>query len=269
MAVLWSEKRILITVRTYPVPAKKGIEVSCTGGVTDDGKWIRLYPVPYRYLDEDKRFAKYQWITVQTTKATDDDRPESYKLNAATIQVGETLSSANNWRARWAVVRPLIRPSMCAIQSERDANGHPTLGLFKPTKIKRLVIEPVKVPGWTQQQLMNLRQSLLFEAAPKQELEKIPFDFKYRYVCAAPGCGGHDMICTDWEMGQAYRRWRRDYGEGWEQPFRQRFERDMIEKNDTHFYVGNLHQRPNAWIVVGLFYPPTPAMGDLFDEAAN
>ena len=77
------------------------------------------------------------------------------------------------------------------------------------------------------------------------------------------------MICTDWEMGQAYRRWRRDYGEGWERPFRQCFERDMIEKNDTHFYVGNLHQRPNAWIVVGLFYPPAPAMGDLFDEAAN
>jgi hypothetical protein len=38
----------------------------------------------------------------------------------------------------------------------------------------------------------------------------------------------------------------------------------MIEKFDTHFYVGNLHQRPNAWIVVGLFYPPHQKMSDLF-----
>jgi hypothetical protein len=38
----------------------------------------------------------------------------------------------------------------------------------------------------------------------------------------------------------------------------------MIEKNDTHFYVGNLHQFPNAWIVIGLFYPPHQATKDMF-----
>jgi hypothetical protein len=47
--------------------------------------------------------------------------------------------------------------------------------------------------------------------------------------------------------------------------FRQRYERDMIEKNDTHFYVGNIHQHPDNWLIVGLFYPPMPAIGDLFD----
>ena len=67
--VEWVAKRILITVRTYPVPARKGIEVSCTGGITDDGKWIRLFPVPYRFLEEDRRFTKYQWISVSVTKA--------------------------------------------------------------------------------------------------------------------------------------------------------------------------------------------------------
>src|SRR3974377_2245727 len=60
----WSEKRVLIVVRTYPVPASKGVEVSCTAAVTSSGEWIRLFPVPYRFLDEDKRFRKYQWIIV-------------------------------------------------------------------------------------------------------------------------------------------------------------------------------------------------------------
>lgn len=68
----WIQKRVLITVRTYPVPAQKNIEVSCTAGVTSDGNWIRLFPVPYRFLDYDKRFTKYQWIDVSVTKAAQE-----------------------------------------------------------------------------------------------------------------------------------------------------------------------------------------------------
>jgi hypothetical protein len=41
-------KKALIVVRTYPVPAKKGVEVSCTAAVTEQGEWLRLFPVPYR-----------------------------------------------------------------------------------------------------------------------------------------------------------------------------------------------------------------------------
>jgi hypothetical protein len=41
----------------------------------------------------------------------------------------------------------------------------------------------------------------------------------------------------------------------------------MLEKNDTHFFVGTLHQYPKNWIIVGLFYPPKMAevpQGNLF-----
>jgi len=42
----------------------------------------------------------------------------------------------------------------------------------------------------------------------------------------------------------------------------------MIEKNDSHFFVGTIHQDPGSWIIVGLFYPPRPATADLFDSEA-
>jgi hypothetical protein len=119
-----------------------------------------------------------------------------------------------------------MRPSLCAIQHERDTNRSPTLGIFKPGQITRLVIEDAEQPSWTPE---------------------------------------HNLTCFDWEMGQAYRRWRRQYGDNWEQPFRSRFESEMISKNDTHLFVGNLHQFPTSWIVVGLFYPPKLGMADLFD----
>ena len=73
----WNTKRILIAVRTYPVPAQKNIEVSCTAGVTKEGEWICLFPVPWRHIYYDRRFLKYQWIDVSVIKATNDPRPKA------------------------------------------------------------------------------------------------------------------------------------------------------------------------------------------------
>jgi hypothetical protein len=260
----WSKKRVLITVRTYPVPAQKNIEVSCTAGVTSDGNWIRLFPVPYRFLDYDKRFTKYQWIDVSVTRATQDPRPESHKVNVDTIKTGDQLSTDNGWRQRKEILRPLVRNSMCQIRRERDDNDFPTLGLFKPGKIKRLLIEADN-PEWTSQQLTNLDQTMLFNSNPTDKLEKIPHKFKYEFQCNDPECRGHTMTCTDWEMAESYRRWRDKYEEEWETAFRQKYEDEMIIKLDTHFYVGTVHKHPTEWIIVGLFYPPRLTIVDMFD----
>jgi len=260
----WGKKRILILVRTYPAPAQKGIEVSCTAAVTQDGKWIRLFPVPYRFLPMSRRFQKYQWIEAALKRATKDQRPESYNLNIETIKLCELVPASRNWAARKAILKPLLRPSLCAIKRELEVQTHPTLGLFKPACIKRLVIEQCAVE-WTPEQKAILGQEHLgFEKAPKEELEKIPFDFSYEFQCTDAECRGHKLICTDWEMAESYRKWRRRYGDQWEQAFRGKYERDMIDKLDTHFFVGTLHQHPKNWIIVGLFYPPKDPQGVLF-----
>jgi hypothetical protein len=38
----------------------------------------------------------------------------------------------------------------------------------------------------------------------------------------------------------------------------------MAQKNNTHFFVGTLHQHPSNWIIVGPFYPPKVAQAALF-----
>ena len=67
------------------------------------------------------------------------------------------------------------------------------------------------------------------------------------------------MKCTDWEMGQAWRKWQTEYGDGCQEKFRLRFEDEMQDKLDTHLYVGTVHRFPATWIVAGLFYPPQVA----------
>jgi hypothetical protein len=106
----------LIVVRTYPVPAKKGVEVSCTAAITDKGEWLRLFPVPYRRLNDNQQFSKYQWIDVGVTKAS-DPRPESHKISQETIKIkSDVLPTTNDWQARKDVILPLKAESMCALR---------------------------------------------------------------------------------------------------------------------------------------------------------
>lgn len=252
----WINKTVLITVRTYPVPSKTSIEVSCTAGITDDGKWIRLFPVPYRWLDDDKRFRKYQHIEAKVIKSQSDTRLESYKIDINSINIlSEPLPTFNNWEQRKARVFPLISPSLCFLQNSRDCYSEPTLGFFKPKKIKRLVIKPAENPNWTEEELARLRQTSMFGNPPPVHLEKLPFEFSYDFECGEPNCKGHILSCNDWEMGASYWNWTREYGKQWEDKFRETYEGKMLG-NDTHFFVGTLHTHPNRWIIIGLFYPP-------------
>ena len=156
------------------------------------------------------------------------------------------------------MLAPLFAKSLCELQRTQRERGWPTLGIFRPKAITRLALESTS-DQWTTRELAILNRALLpFQRAPAKQLEKVPFDFRYSFRCDDDSCKGHALTCTDWEMGQAYRRWHQSYGRGWEQQFRQRFESDMQGKYDTHFFVGTIHQHPNNWIIVGLYYPPAP-----------
>lgn len=252
----WTKKRVLITARTYPIPSKKSIEVSCTAGITDDSKWIRLFPVPYRFLDNDKRFRKYQYIEADVAKALSDTRTESYKINIDSIKIlSQPIGTTNKWEDRKTKILPLKYNSLCSLQAERDLYKEPTLGFFKPKTIMGFRIERTALV-WTESELACLHQYPLFGKSPRTELEKLPYIFSYEFKCDEASCPTHTLSCTDWEMGASYRSWRYKYGKEWETKFRDRYETDMILTKDTHFFVGTISIHPDAWIIVGLFYPP-------------
>jgi len=250
----YEKKKILITVKTYPLPSKKTIEASCTAGITDDGKWIRLFPLPFRHLESSKQFKKYQWIEANVTKAT-DPRPESHKIDFDSITlIGSSITTSNNWKSRKEIVLPLKSPSLCYLQGHQNETGV-SLGLFKPRCINELIIEPEEVSHWTDDELARLNQQSMFDSRYIAPLEKIPYKFKYRFFCQDTNCEGHILSVTDWEAGQAYRNFKVSYKENWETQFRKKFEYDMTYNRDLHFYVGTMRAHPHIWIIIGLFYP--------------
>ena len=92
--------RMLVTVKAAPNPSTTYGETVCVAGISADVAdpgWIRLYPINFRYLQQDVRFRKYDLITVVATPARRDARAESWRPDMSTLVVSQTLPA---WKRR-------------------------------------------------------------------------------------------------------------------------------------------------------------------------
>ncbi len=120
-------ERILITVKTYPTLSAKYGELVCTAGLREDGSWIRIYPVPFRSLEEYQKFEKYRIIEAQVIRNSKDPRPESHKVNFESLALTETkLSTADNWRERrnWILARGKVYHDLTELIALANDHNH-------------------------------------------------------------------------------------------------------------------------------------------------
>jgi hypothetical protein len=145
---------------------------------------------------------------------------------------------------------------MCELLRKQATDGA-SLGMFRPTDVD--FEATFGGANWDPAKAAQLEQPSLF-FPNKGSLEKIPYRFRYQYRCSDPKCGGHAQTIIDWEIAQAYRSWADRYGE--EElidKLRQRWLDEMCGSNkDTRFFVGNQHLQPRGFLVLGVFWPPTP-----------
>ncbi|HOX40209.1 MAG TPA: hypothetical protein PL033_19675 [Candidatus Brocadiia bacterium] len=258
--------KVLITVKTYPIPSKKYDELVCTAGVTETGDFIRLYPINFRDLDCAKKYRKYQWIEVSAVKHIGRDvRKESYRPDSDSIRIlGEPLSTdGGTWAERAKYVMQKKTRSIEEL-SDLQQKDRTSLGIFKPKKVNGLVISPCN-PEWSPKFLNALNQQRLFEYRQKtlSPPRKVPFKFQYQFECDDPRCNGnHRMMIEDWEVGALF--WKMvDAGDSHEEASRKvrdKFLNDLCGPDkDIHFYVGTLLAHPTTWVVIGVFYPKKQA----------
>ncbi|MDR3527865.1 MAG: hypothetical protein P4L57_11345 [Rhizomicrobium sp.] len=256
--------RILILCKTYPSPSTRYAETSCVAGLEENGKLVRLYPVPFRLIANNVKFKKWQWITATIEKAKKDHRPESHRIGVDTIICDDAVvSTKNEWSERRRLLAGLpVFKCFTDLEEARLSEGH-TLGLLRPERILGLDITPT-ASDWTPEEREKLlqmqQQGNLFdkaEAASIATLQKLPFDFHYRYECVET-TGAHTEIrhkIVDWEIGALYWNVRKRHGENWEAPFRKKIEQ-ALPSLDLMFLMGTLHRFPDQWLIVSLIYPP-------------
>ncbi|MGD1237278.1 hypothetical protein [Mycobacterium seoulense] len=216
----------------------------------------------FRELEITERFHKYQLVDLKVFRSASDTRPESFKPNLGSVQLGEVVDTdGGTWRRRWQYLGDLPgATSTCElINRQSEGANAPSLGLIKPSEVQDLEIGPNEGFTADQQALAELAAAGDLFNEERTVLEPAPYKLKYRYRCSADGCKSHSQTLIDWEAGQAARRWRaQGYAEA-ELPerLRHKFLDEMCAPDrDTYFYVGNQHQHRGSFLVLGVFWPP-------------
>jgi len=272
-------KRIYITVKTYPTLSEKYDELVCTAGISEDGSWIRLYPLPFRKLDNDQKYKKYQWIEADIERNTSDFRIESHKVvNIDTIRVLEPEKIKINWEERKRIIlkSEKVYTSLEELINLAKAPPYRSLAVFKPAKIMDFYSEPTE-RDWPQDKIERIKEKAkqlsLFQSSDEvieefKIVQKLPYLFKYRFK------DDHEkesnLMIEDWEVGTLYlnclRNANGDEGKALEK-VREKYWDDFMEK-DIFFFLGTRksdhHLALNPFSIVGVFYPPVDRQEKLF-----
>lgn len=265
--------RILILVKTYPVLSNKYAELVCTAGIKEDGTWVRIYPVPFRMLDEEKKYQKYHWIEAPLIKNKADFRIESHKVtDVSQIELLEKIDTKDGWKERkeFLFSRIQVYEDMNElIQCSRETNI--SLAMFKPSRIVKFVTEKTE-REWDSKKLQKIQNGIMqptlfdteeekYTKANFQFVKKVPYKFLYVFE----DCKGKEskMMIEDWEIGQLY--WNTlKVCQGDEncaiEKVREKYDDDFLSKRDIYFFLGTTKEfhkwSLNPFIIIGVFYPP-------------
>lgn len=259
--------KVLITVKTYPSLSESYQELVCTAGFKEDGSWVRIYPIPFRLLEYEQRYKKYQWIELELKRNESDPRPESYKpVNINKMKLGDFIDPAKKggWEIRKEIVLQNIYYNMGKlIEEAQNKLVGTSLAVFKPAKIIDFFYKPCD-REWDKDKLAKImQQTSLFEDSenPFNVVDKVPYTFKYRFL--DDDKKERNLKIEDWEICQLYwnclKKHNGDEIGACEDVKKKYFDNFALTK-DLHFFLGTTRQYHNwvrnPFLIVGVFYPP-------------
>lgn len=275
-----AKTKVLITVITYPLPSRSYDELVCTAGILETGEWIRIYPVPLKFLrglrkDGKMESFKYNWIEIDLNKRNDDFRPESHSpinYDFKDIELFGKIDTKNNWAERKKYCTAKVYTNLSQLIEQSKAPTNVSLATFKPTKILQFVIESEENREWKDEWKELRKQGDLFEQdrSPEITIPKLPYKFYYRFTDDT-GRESRLMI-EDWEIGALYWNCLKST-EGNEaealKKIRKKYEQEFINEKDIYFFLGttrewHMRRAKNPFVIIGVFYPKKEVQMSLF-----
>lgn len=272
-----AKTKVLIAVKTYPTLASKYDELVCTAGFREDGTWVRIYPIPFRKLDYDKQYKKYDWVEIDLIRNDSDFRPEShrpYSIENAFDIVGH-IDTTNNWQLRKEIVLKNVYTNLDSLIADaKDDSKRTSLAVFKPTQILDFISEPVE-REWDKTKLDNLKakalQLNLFANSdnPFEVVNKVPY--KFSFVFLDDKDRKSTLMIEDWETGQLFWNCLKHHVRNEQKAcadVKNKYFDDFARTKDLYFYLGttrNFHFiAPNPFIIIGTFHPKKEDQLSLF-----
>jgi hypothetical protein len=266
--------KVLVLVKAAPVLTSNFDETMCVAGARIDAPepaWVRLHPVPFRDLDDDRKFTKYQAVDVDVIRRRADRRPESWSPIHGSIVPTESMSTDHGWAQRRGIVETLGEANMCdLVEVNRSGSGPgtPSLAVVRPIAPPKLRItrrDDAQLEEWGRRAAAAESRVSLFDDpdARKPEFEVVPWRFQYEFQCSASACNGHVQTIVDWEVLALWRHVR--HRPDWQEQMRVKFEETLWQGRDSRLFVGNQEQHPASFLVLGVFWPPAGGAQGVFD----
>lgn len=266
MTEAYQRHRILIWGKTTPVLSNKHIETVCTGGVLESGEYVRLYPIPYRLLSDDKQFKKYQWIEAEIRRSAKDTRPESREVRAGSIVcLDEYYAMPKGLSQRCHYMMKDDRYALGSVEEliARQRVTGQSLGHVAVRKVIEVCCKAEKDDAIDKmrKKLEGIREmrkqgALEFDDTIREEakynLEFVNAKLKIyghslmvKWMCNGPECRSHDMKMLDWEATAAMQRM------GPEAAAEHVHKVLDIAGKHLRFFLGNLKGHPSSFVIGG------------------
>ncbi len=144
----------------------------------------------------------------------------------------------------------------------------PSLGLVVPREIIGFsTFDNTGDSAHTTKMNKAAQASLLTQGAPALEL--CPYTFKLHYRCAADQCNTHTQTIVDWEISEAWRNWRHTYPEDHLARIEKKWLELVAPERRPALYVGNQHQAPQGFLVLGITQDVAPRNATLVPHESS
>lgn len=236
----------IILVKAFPQVGAKHGETVCVAGITRSGQWLRLFPVPFRKLDDSQQFGRWDIVRFDWKPPAHDKRSESRHVILSSLEKTGQIPKKDR--------KSLLHKLEVTGLSDHRSKGL-SLALLRPT-IKDFIIKkktPREILEETELFRSAVNQTDMFDQKTLRPIEPCPYKFMYRYYVTENGTRyKRKGTCQDWEIQAAFRNWRKHYGEERAlSDIRQRFGEEYPQKGML-FAMGTHSQYPDKWLINGI-----------------
>ncbi|MCH9665893.1 MAG: hypothetical protein K0U41_08630 [Gammaproteobacteria bacterium] len=273
------KENLLILVKTYPTISEKYMELVCTAGINENGEWRRVYPIPFRELNKDSQYKKYQWVEVELRQNLSDGRKESYKLHGD-MKILKTIDTGKDglWQERKETLFKSTKVyedmnEIIELNKSKNIKDKISLAIFKPQEILDFKVEAVE-RSWNAKKIEAIlnqnSQGILFPDIQKHisVVPKVPYKFSYKFK----DINGKEstLMIEDWEVGQLY--WNCIKSSETEKiaidKVRAKYLDTFVAEKDIYLFLGTTKEfdgwSSNPFIIIGVFYPKKELNKSLF-----
>lgn len=236
------ESEAVILIKAAPQVGQRHGETVCCAGISIEGKWLRLYPVSFRTLDDGQKFGRWDRIRFKWRIPHDDQRVESRRVDQDSITITGELKPSERER----FLSSLITTSL-----DRERTNGRSLALLKANdlefKVEKRTSEDLTSDAARFDKLRAQRD--LFNTKTLIPYKPCPYRFKYKY---RTDDGPREGTCQDWEIEATYFKWSQEYGEkSTLLKMQQAFGEDYPKKGML-LAMGTHSQYPDTWLINGV-----------------